>query len=90
MTDFEKLLYAEGYIRKLKEENSTLKKEVGILKSELQEIKHDNLSKTTKRNLEIKLNNQKKLIKELRQQNKKLVKSNNELIYKLNKAKDKL
>jgi len=87
MTDFKKLLYAEGYIRELKKENSALKKEIGKLKSELEEVRHDNLDKQTKRNLEVKINNQKKTNKELKNRNRKLQRANNELIYKLNKAR---
>jgi len=40
MTDFEKLLYAEGYIKELKEEIRRVNYNNGVLKSEIDTIMH--------------------------------------------------
>jgi hypothetical protein len=42
MTDFEKLLWALGYIRHLKHRIKSLEFEAGVLKSELSEAKYQN------------------------------------------------
>jgi uncharacterized coiled-coil DUF342 family protein len=48
-TDFEKLLFANSYIKELKKENSDLKFEIGVLNSELDELHHE-LNKPIEKN----------------------------------------
>jgi predicted nuclease with TOPRIM domain len=57
MTDFEKLLWALGYVRYLKHRVKSLEFEIGVLKSELSEAKYENGSER---------------IRQLEQQNKAL------------------
>lgn len=40
-SDFEKNLFLEHYVKNLKKENSDLKFEIGILKSELEELNYE-------------------------------------------------
>lgn len=75
----EKLVWAESSVDRLKHENSELKKEIGMLQSDIEELKHE--MKTTQhgalllknKNLKIQLLDKENRIKDLKKTNEQLM-----------------